>query len=377
MENQLVCDVSRWNGSINFAKMKSMGIDGIMARASYGKGKDKCFDEYCANALKQGLPVGAYAFATWHYKSVSPTVADARSNAIAQAENLIAILKGKGVNGFVALDLELESGQSLAVGKADLTVIANEYMRILKANGFNPCVYASISWFIDRMNIEAIEYPLWVAFYHSAGLKGREFPIGTYGDTMRKYKDKIIMWQFSSKFKGADFGCQSTYLDMNHLYGDFAQNPKVEAKVEPTPTNPTTYKVKAGDTMTRIAKNHGMSLSQLIRLNPQIKNPNVIKVGETINLASAPKPTTPTATPKPTLIKTMQSAKSFTKGYSKGKEFVTTQTTPLRFGDGEKYAVISNLNKGTRVKWYGYYTNDYLFVMAKGKSGFIKKSHLK
>lgn len=55
--------------------------------------------------------------------------------------------------------------------------------------------------------------------------------------------------------------------------------PKTEQK-----TKPKTYTVKKGDTMWAIAKRNGMSLQQLIKKNPQIKNPNLIYPGNKINL---------------------------------------------------------------------------------------------
>lgn len=55
-----------------------------------------------------------------------------------------------------------------------------------------------------------------------------------------------------------------------------------------------TYKVKSGDTLTKIAKRNGLSLAQLLKLNPQIKNPNRIRVGQVVNL-----PDTSTATTQP------------------------------------------------------------------------------
>ena len=45
------------------------------------------------------------------------------------------------------------------------------------------------------------------------------------------------------------------------------------------------YKVKEGDTLSKIAKENKMSLSSLLRINPNIKNPNTIFVGQHINLA--------------------------------------------------------------------------------------------
>ena len=46
----------------------------------------------------------------------------------------------------------------------------------------------------------------------------------------------------------------------------------------------TTYKVVKGDTLSAIAKKYGITLAQLKKLNPQITNPNLIKVGQVINI---------------------------------------------------------------------------------------------
>jgi FOG: LysM repeat len=45
-----------------------------------------------------------------------------------------------------------------------------------------------------------------------------------------------------------------------------------------------TYVVKAGDTLSKIATRNGITLPQLLKLNPTITNPNKIKVGDKINL---------------------------------------------------------------------------------------------
>lgn len=42
------------------------------------------------------------------------------------------------------------------------------------------------------------------------------------------------------------------------------------------------YEVKSGDTMSGIAQQHGMSLAELSALNPQVKDINIIYVGEQI-----------------------------------------------------------------------------------------------
>ena len=45
-----------------------------------------------------------------------------------------------------------------------------------------------------------------------------------------------------------------------------------------------TYTVKSGDTLSKIGMRNGVSLGQLLQANPQITNPNNIKVGDIINV---------------------------------------------------------------------------------------------
>src|SRR5215212_10933964 len=45
-----------------------------------------------------------------------------------------------------------------------------------------------------------------------------------------------------------------------------------------------TYTIKPGDTLSKIAMRNSVSLAQLLAANPQISNPNNIKVGDSINV---------------------------------------------------------------------------------------------
>lgn len=46
----------------------------------------------------------------------------------------------------------------------------------------------------------------------------------------------------------------------------------------------TYYTVKKGNYLIKIAKNHGVTLNQILKLNPQIKNPNLIYPGQKIRV---------------------------------------------------------------------------------------------
>lgn len=74
---------------------------------------------------------------------------------------------------------------------------------------------------------------------------------------------------------------------------------KPEPKPQPEPKPDTNvYTVKPGDTMYRIAIQYGVTLAELVAANPQIKNANLIKVGDKINIPKA-QAVKPPATPKP------------------------------------------------------------------------------
>ena len=60
-----------------------------------------------------------------------------------------------------------------------------------------------------------------------------------------------------------------------------------------------TYKIKAGDTLSKVAKRNGISLAQLLKANPQITNPDRIQVGQVVNL---PDTSTETTQPLPSNI---------------------------------------------------------------------------
>lgn len=94
--------------------------------------------------------------------------------------------------------------------------------------------------------------------------------------------------------RGFDYGVQKYKLSdrpytkwlkipgLEYLSLPISPQPVPEPK--PEPTEPKTYKVKKGDTLSKIAKAHKVTLKKLIAANPQIKNPDLIHPGDIITI---------------------------------------------------------------------------------------------
>lgn len=274
-----IADISKHQGSVNFSTMKEAGVEGVILRCGYATKKDSRFDDYYIAAKKEGLPIGSYHYATFHYSGKS-TDSNAVEKAKEQAQTAIAFLKGKTIDAFVALDLELEPGTSTKLSRSAMTKAANAYMDTLKKAGYTPCLYCSVSWLYDKMNPVDIKYPLWLAYYHEEGKVSTSFPNTSYGLKMKALRQRIWLWQYTDKGNGKKFGVSSTGIDLNHRYKDFGKKAAV-----PTASTATvkTYKVKKGDTLSEIAAKYGTTYQKLASYNG-ISNPNKISVGQVLKI---------------------------------------------------------------------------------------------
>lgn len=63
----------------------------------------------------------------------------------------------------------------------------------------------------------------------------------------------------------------------NIVYGSLAQQ-------YITPTSSSSYIIKRGDTLSGLARQHGTTVNELMRLNPNISNPNLIYAGKSLNI---------------------------------------------------------------------------------------------
>ncbi|MBE2253306.1 MAG: LysM peptidoglycan-binding domain-containing protein [Myxococcus sp.] len=112
---------------------------------------------------------------------------------------------------------------------------------------------------------------------------------------------------------------------------------RLHLKAAAAPPRPT-YTVKSGDTFSAIAASHQLTTPQLARLNPQVKNLNVISVGQKLFLepsAPAPAPHGPPSPPPPAHPAPTRAGLPDTSGLSTSKRFALYEQYIGKFGDAQ------------------------------------------
>ena len=153
------------------------------------------------------------------------------------------------------------------------------------------------------------------------------------------------------------------------------------ASTNPQPETSTSsevvYIVKAGDTLSGIAKKYGTTYQVLASYNG-IANPNVIRVGQKIRIpgigqTSTSTPTTPqTTTPEKVKV---EAAMFFDKAQARTYTVTANTGLNLRAGAGDKKAVITTLKNGTNYNKVGQ--TIWLYVAVNGATGYVCKDYLK
>lgn len=149
-------DVSRWQGTIDWKKVKDSGIQFVIIKAGGsddGYYTDSKFEENYKGAKAAGLKVGAYYF---NGKSFIT-----HAEGIKQAEHFASIIKGKTFEFPVYCDVEVQS-PSDKEGTTSATIAFCEYM---ESAGYWVGIYGADSLTFDSLlNYNKVKcYALWVA----------------------------------------------------------------------------------------------------------------------------------------------------------------------------------------------------------------------
>ena len=213
-EIKYAIDVSSYNGTIDWKKVKKDGIDYAMIRVgyrSYGSNsklyKDAKFKQNIEGALNAGLKVGVYFFSQ----------AITRAEANEEADFVVQQIKGYKVTLPVAIDYEYASSGSGLTGrlyqaglsKYKATNVCKGFCSSVKEEGYAPMVYANKTMLQNHLNASVLSsrYMIWLANY----------------TTETDYSGNYNVWQYSSKGSvsgvSGNVDCNFWYEESENTYG--------------------------------------------------------------------------------------------------------------------------------------------------------------
>lgn len=192
-------DVSEWQGKINWAQVKTAGVDFAILRCGYASTyPDKQWHNNVQGCLSSGMPFGVYLYS----RATSP------EEASKEADFVISQLKSEYLTGAdLAFPVYFDMEDSKMVGK-NYAAIAQAFFDKLTAAGYPVGTYANLSWWNKHLTSPVFDkYSKWVAAYNAS--------IGLTYAPMSNFSEGNGIWQFS------DYGSVPGIIgrvDLNYTY---------------------------------------------------------------------------------------------------------------------------------------------------------------
>lgn len=196
-------DASQFQGNVDWNKVKKAGVQFVMLRVGYGKGRygaksctlDTRFRKNVEGITQAGIPIGIYFY----------SYATSLKEALQEAEFTIKQLDGVPVAFPVAYDLE-DSAILKKTTKAQRTEMAELYMDTIAAAGYYPMYYCNQNWYQNYLDAEELEeYDFWYARYTNQEPDRTTYPYS--------------MWQATSTQRWS--GITENTVDMDFLYENY------------------------------------------------------------------------------------------------------------------------------------------------------------
>ena len=201
-------DVAKWNGVIDWKKVKEDGVQFAILKAINKQCKvEDSFNRNYAGALSVGLPIDVYNYS--YATSVSKATYDAQS--------VLNAIKGKKV-GTVWLDVEDKIQMNLGMTLID---IINAYKYIIEKAGYGFGVYTGLSFYntLIKPYHSFLDCKFWIARYPSGAVVDLNF------EPAESKKPNIIHalwgWQYTSSGKVNGI---SGNVDLDIRYNDPAKD---------------------------------------------------------------------------------------------------------------------------------------------------------
>lgn len=233
-------DVSTWQGSVDWAKVKANGVDGVFIRAGFGSNTlDNKFIRNISECNRLGIPCGVY----WFSYALNADMAKK------EAEYCLKVIEPYRVELPVCFDFEYDSvryakTQGVTVTKDLATDMVHAFCGTIEAAGYYAMNYANPDYLKNYFDDTVLKYDLWYAWY-KANPNLDERP-----------RAEVGIWQYSST--GRVDGIASN-VDLNVAYKDYRTiiakaglNRLQPLEETPAPSNPEpihtakVYKTVAG-----------------------------------------------------------------------------------------------------------------------------------
>ncbi|MBR2834030.1 MAG: RICIN domain-containing protein [Bacilli bacterium] len=204
-------DVSAHQKYINWNTIASSNIHFVLLRIGFGMyqdQKDAYFETNYASAISHDIPVGVYTY------SYALSVDDAR----AEAYVTLQWLNGRELELPVFFDMEDADYYKERHGmpsNSTLTTMCDTFCDIITKNGYQCGIYASKSWFENRLDAQylASKYQIWVAHWTGPD----DYETAAYHQTPYN-KTPYNFWQFSS---AGQYNGISGNVDLDYGYNIF------------------------------------------------------------------------------------------------------------------------------------------------------------
>lgn len=172
-------DVSKWNKTIDWEKVKESGVRFVIIRCGYRGSKtgvlveDPYFRQNIQGAKDAGLKVGVYFF----------TQAINQAEAVEEASMVLSLTEGYELDYPIFIDTEGSGGRADSLDAITRTAVCQAFCETIEQAGGEAGVYASRNWYYNNVDDDALaEYTIWVAEY-------REEPL---------YTGRYDIWQYTS-----------------------------------------------------------------------------------------------------------------------------------------------------------------------------------
>ena len=193
-DNEIGIDVSKWQGDIDFSKVKNAGASFVMIRVGSQSGTggeyvlDPTFKQNIENALKNDLKVGVYFY----------SYANSKKEAQKQANWVIKQIKDYEISLPVVFDFEsFDAFNQMELSIFGLNEVANSFIETINDAGYEGVLYGSKNYLNAIWKYHTA--PVWLAHYTD----------------QTNYDGEYFMWQMcdDGKIDGID-----GYVDIDILY---------------------------------------------------------------------------------------------------------------------------------------------------------------